>query len=76
MCLGIPAKVVRIEGAMATVEIGGVTREISLMLVDEVSPGEWVVVHAGFAINRVDPDEAELTLNLLREYAGEDTLPR
>jgi len=69
MCLGVPAKVMERNGDAAVVELGGVRREISLMLLDGVSVGEWVIVHAGFAIERLSEEEAEQTLSLLREIA-------
>lgn len=69
MCLGIPARVVERNGDAAVVTLGGVRREISLMLLDDVSVGEWVIVHAGFAIERLSEEEAEQTLSLLREIA-------
>ncbi|MCK4487735.1 MAG: HypC/HybG/HupF family hydrogenase formation chaperone [Desulfobacterales bacterium] len=69
MCLAIPARVTKIEGNMATIEVGGVTRSASLMLVTDVVVGDYVIVHAGFAIHRVDPEEAQESLRLLRELA-------
>ena len=69
MCLGIPARVMERNGDAAVVELGGVRREISLMLLNDVSVGEWVIVHAGFAIERLSEEEAEQTLSLLREIA-------
>jgi hydrogenase expression/formation protein HypC len=51
------------------VELGGVRREISVMLIDDVSVGEWVIVHAGFAIEKLSEEEAEHTLALFREIA-------
>jgi len=69
MCLGIPAKVLSVAGDSATVEVGGATREVSAILLDGVEPGEWVILHAGFAIQKLDPDEAEKTLELFREIA-------
>jgi hydrogenase expression/formation protein HypC len=57
------------NGAAAVVELGGVRREISLMLLDDVSVGEWVIVHAGFAIGKLSEEEAEQTLSLFREIA-------
>jgi len=70
MCLAIPAKVTKIDGDMATIEVGGVTRSTSLMLVTDVVLGDYVIVHAGFAIHRVDPEEAQESLRLLRELAA------
>jgi len=75
MCLAVPAKVTKIDGDMATVEVGGIARGASLMLVDDVAVGDYVLVHAGFAIHRVDAEEAEESLRLLRQLvlAEEDT---
>ena len=67
MCLGIPVRVVEVTGATAVVETGGARREVSLMLLDGVKAGDWVILHAGFAIERMDTEEAEKTLALLRE---------
>ena len=69
MCLGVPAKVMERNGDAAVVTLGGVRREISLMLLDDVSVGEWVIVHAGFAIEKLSEEAAEQTLSLLREIA-------
>ncbi|HEY5765790.1 MAG TPA: HypC/HybG/HupF family hydrogenase formation chaperone [Candidatus Deferrimicrobiaceae bacterium] len=69
MCLGIPAQVVSVAGESATVEVGAARREVSVILLDGVKPGEWVILHAGFAIQKLDPEEAEKTLALLREIA-------
>ena len=63
MCLAIPARVIEIFGdERARIELGGVTKEISLSLVDGVQVGDYVIVHVGFAIARLDPDEAACTL--------------
>lgn len=70
MCLGVPARVTDVRGTAATVEVGGARREISTMLVDDVNAGDWVIVHAGFAIEKLSPEEAEKTLELFREIAG------
>ncbi|NIQ95904.1 MAG: HypC/HybG/HupF family hydrogenase formation chaperone [Desulfuromonadales bacterium] len=56
-----------IENDMATCEIDGVTREASLMMIDDVEVGDYVLIHAGFAIEKIDEDEAQLTLDALRE---------
>ncbi len=70
MCLAIPAKVVqRLENDQALVEVGGVHNQISLMLVDNVAVGDYVIVHVGFAIARLDAEEAEKTLALFDEIA-------
>ncbi|MBW2645145.1 MAG: HypC/HybG/HupF family hydrogenase formation chaperone [Deltaproteobacteria bacterium] len=70
MCLAIPAKVTKIDGDMATIDVGGVTRSASLMLLTDVAMGDYVIVHAGFAIHKVDPEEARESLKLLRELAA------
>lgn len=67
MCLGIPAKIVRIDEAMAEVDVGGVKRKISIQLLQDVRMGEYVLLHAGFAIQRIDEKEARETLKLLEE---------
>ncbi len=70
MCLGIPVKVMEVDGQSAVVDVGGARREISLLLLDDVKAGEWVILHAGFAIQKMDEGEAEKTLALLRELPG------
>ena len=68
MCLAIPARVIeRLPGELAMVELGGVRREISLALLDEVVPGDYVIVHAGYALTRLDPEEARTTLQLFAQ---------
>jgi len=69
MCLGVPAKILETGNGAAIVELGGVRREISVMLIDDVSVGEWVIIHAGFAIEKLSEEEAEQTLALFREIA-------
>ena len=75
MCLGVPAKILETGDGAAVVELGGVRREISVMLLDDVSVGEWVIVHAGFAIEKLSEEEAEQTLALFREIAESDITP-
>ncbi len=70
MCLGIPVKVMEVDGESAVADVGGARREISLLLLDDVKPGDWVILHAGFAIQKMDEEEAEKTLALLRELPG------
>ncbi|MBC7230431.1 MAG: HypC/HybG/HupF family hydrogenase formation chaperone [Actinobacteria bacterium] len=73
MCLAVPAEVVELmEDGLALVEIGGVRKQISLMLVDDAEIGDFVLVHAGFAIEKVDAEEARRTLEILEEYAHLD----
>ena len=67
MCLGVPMQVKTIENETAVCEIDGVQREASLMMIDDVQVGDYVLIHAGFAIEKIDDDEAQLTLKALRE---------
>lgn len=69
MCIGVPAQVLETDGEEATVEVGGARRAISVMLLEGVNAGDWVILHAGFAIEKIDPEEAAKTLALLRELA-------
>ncbi|MFH1076777.1 MAG: HypC/HybG/HupF family hydrogenase formation chaperone [Pseudomonadota bacterium] len=67
MCLAVPAKVASIEGNTAIIDLDGVSRSASLMLVDDVAVGDYVIMHAGFAIHKLDPHEAKETLKLFEE---------
>ncbi|MDI6781683.1 MAG: HypC/HybG/HupF family hydrogenase formation chaperone [bacterium] len=66
MCLGIPVKIMKISDSLADVETGGVVRQASLALVEDVRVGDFVILHAGFAIQKVDEQEAMETLRLLK----------
>lgn len=71
MCLAIPAEVLSIaDDGMATVEIGGVRKDISVALVDGVSVGDYVIIHTGFALSKLDPEEAKETLELFAAIAA------
>lgn len=68
MCLAIPARIEEMTGPdAAIVNLGGVRKEISLALVDGVSVGDYVIVHVGYALTQLDPEEAEKTLALFAE---------
>jgi len=67
MCLAIPAKIETIDGTKAEVDIRGLKRKIGLQLMPDAKVGEFVLVHAGFAIQRIDPEEAEETYKLLED---------
>lgn len=69
MCLAIPSKITRIENEMATIDVDGVQREASLLLLADAKVGDYVIVHAGFAIQKIDEDAAQETLQLLRMAA-------
>ncbi|MCG6953219.1 MAG: HypC/HybG/HupF family hydrogenase formation chaperone [Betaproteobacteria bacterium] len=65
MCLAVPAQVVELRSAEAAlVDLGGVRKEISLALVDDVAVGDYVIVHVGFALQKLDREEAQRTLEL------------
>ncbi len=74
MCLGIPGKVLNIKDEMAEVDFGGVKRTVSLLLCPEVKVGDYVLVHVGFAITKLEEEEAKETLKLLEEYLGREEL--
>jgi hydrogenase expression/formation protein HypC len=73
MCLALPARVISIDKAAETaaVALGPVRKEISTALLDDVAPGDYVLIHAGYALHKVSPEEAERTIAMIRE-AGED----
>ena len=73
MCLAIPGKIIEIvdeENQIAKVEVGGVRRNVNIWMLDETKVGEYVLVHVGFAMSKVDEREAEETLRLLRELGS------
>lgn len=72
MCLAVPAKVIRCDGDEAVVELQGNTLEVSRVLTPEAGEGDWVLVHAGFTISRLDEEEARETWDYLRQALGED----
>ena len=68
MCLALPVKVIALgDDDKATVDLGGVKKEISLALLDDVAVGDYVILHVGYALSKLDPDEAEKTLALFAE---------
>jgi hydrogenase expression/formation protein HypC len=70
MCLAVPSKVININDLLATVDVFGARREVSLMLLpEEAQIGDYVLVHAGFAIQKIDEAAALDSMNLIREYA-------
>ncbi|MFC2107290.1 HypC/HybG/HupF family hydrogenase formation chaperone [Bacteroidota bacterium] len=68
MCLSIPAKIESIDGEMAQVNVGGATYKASLQLLDDVKIGDFILLHTGFAIQKISPEEAEETLKLFNEF--------
>ena len=68
MCLALPARVIALpEPDVAVIDIGGVSKRISLALVEDVALGDYVIVHVGYALARLDPDEAQRTLDAFAE---------
>ena len=70
MCLAIPSKITKIDNLMAVIDVDGVRREASLLLVEDAQVGDFVIVHAGFAISKIDEQAALETLALLKEAAA------
>ena len=66
MCLALPAEVIAVEGETATVDVDGVTLPVSLAFCEGVVPGDFVIVHVGYALSRIDATEAEAQLALMR----------
>lgn len=76
MCLAIPARIEQlIDEDRAIVNLGGVRKEISLALVDDVAVGDYVIVHVGYALQKLDEEEAERTLALFSELSAMNELP-
>lgn len=72
MCLAIPALVVELlPGGMARIDLDGVQKEISLALVEDIAVGDYVIVHVGYALQKLDPEEAAGTLALFAEMGGQ-----
>ena len=73
MCLSIPARIVSINGDKARVSLGGAEYNAALNLVDDVKVGDYILLHSGFAIQKIDEDEARETMRLLNEILEKDT---
>ena len=71
MCLALPVRVIEVgtgaAGDWAVVDLGGVRKEVSLALLDDVKAGDYVILHVGYALSKLDPDEAARTLALFSE---------
>ena len=72
MCLAVPMRVIEIEGAVAQVEEGGVRRPARVDLIEGGKVGDYVIVHAGIAIERLEPEEARETLRLFEEMFAQE----
>ena len=73
MCLGIPARIEKIDGEYADANINGATIRIGLQLMEEVQPGDYVLVHTGYALEKLSEEEAQETLRTLRELEAFNT---
>jgi hydrogenase expression/formation protein HypC len=72
MCLAVPARVVELNGNTAIVDLDGIRKETSTLLLDEVAVGDYVLIHVGYALERIDPVEAAKTLKLFDELRAQD----
>ncbi len=70
MCLAIPAKIIKIDDNMGTIDMEGTERDVSLLLLEDPKIGDYVIVHAGFAIHKIDETAAMESLKVLREMAA------
>ena len=70
MCLAIPAKIISIQNDMGIIDMEGTQREVSLLLLEDSHVGDYVIVHAGFAIHKIDENEAKESLKVLRQMAS------
>jgi len=71
MCVGVPSKIIKIEDSMAIIEVLGAQREVSLLLLDEPAEiGDYVIVHAGFAIKKIQEEDAHENLRLMKKMFG------
>ena len=80
MCLALPARIVELrENELGVVDLGGVRKEVSLALVEDVAVGDYVIVHVGYALSKLDTEEAEATLRMFAELgemqAGMGSVP-
>ena len=73
MCIAIPSKIIAIDDSMAKVDVDGVVRDASIMLVENVKIGDYVIIHAGFAINKIDEKAALETIEDMRKILAADT---
>jgi len=70
MCLAVPMKIISVEGDTALVSLEGLTKQIDIRFLKDPGPGDYVIVHAGFAIEKLDEEEAQKTLDLFREIGA------
>lgn len=70
MCLAVPMKITETDGSVATLEVEGITTTANVSLIENPSPGDYVIIHAGFAIEKLDEKEACVRIGLFRELAA------
>jgi len=75
MCLALPAEILAIDGGAAAVDVDGAQMPVSLAFLDGVEAGDFVVVHVGYALSRIEPGEAALQLELMRSGRGQEVGP-
>jgi hydrogenase expression/formation protein HypC len=67
MCLSMPAKIISVEGDMAEVSVGGTLFKAGLQMIEDAKPGDYILLHAGFAIQKISEEDANETMRLLNE---------
>jgi hydrogenase expression/formation protein HypC len=72
MCLGIPAKILSVEGNTARASVGGAIIDVSLHLVDDAVPGDYILIHTGFALQKISEEEALETIRIIQEMESGD----
>ena len=72
MCLAVPMKVLKVDGDFGDAELGGIIKEVSLSLIDDVKVGDYILVHAGYAIQKIDENEALETISFLKKLDKKD----
>lgn len=70
MCLAVPMKITETDGSVATLEVDGISTTANVSLIENATPGDYVIIHAGFAIERLDEKEANARLELFSELAA------
>ncbi len=73
MCLSVPAQIIKIDGENAEVSVGGTIMQANLSMVDDVNVGDYILLHTGFALQKIDAEEAEETLKTFREFEDLNT---
>ena len=72
MCIAVPMKVLKVNGDFGDAELGGIIKEVSIILIDNVKVGDYILVHAGYAIQKIDENEALETISFLKKLDKKD----